>query len=365
MTGFYEGTGGEAGPLPHTIGYHEDVDLAELLDGAVLTWDIAQEKWYAGVPQVVDMELNDLINVNASPADLDVLSYQASTGLWQAASLAAGEPLPLNGLIDVVITPDPPTQRDVLFYDTVAGNWTNGLVIDEGTADGEIPVWNSSLQIWEAASSLTYDGGVLAVGGTVSAAVVNAPVGGITTLTSDTVNTDVISASGALSINAVDGLTIAAGTDLDLDFVNGTISASGLLLLESGAYTEITGGLETKLVSGGFDQIIANVGNTTIRYPVSNIGGINLNSTGMRFYDINGDEAFNATAGRIRMFYLGGTQEAIWTDDEKVMLQNNSGQTRLSIAASGRLKFNNLPDSATGLNSGEVYRSGTDLKIVP
>lgn len=126
MTGFFEGTGGEVGFVPHDLDSHTDVVIAAPTDGQILIYDAGLAVWKNQDDTVgnVTLAINDLSDVAVTaPTDGQVITYNTASGQWvNATSSGTGAVLSLTELTDVTLTN--PTLNNVLRYD--GGQWING-----------------------------------------------------------------------------------------------------------------------------------------------------------------------------------------------------------------------------------------------
>jgi hypothetical protein len=159
MTGFFEGTGGAATPVPHDLNTHTDVTIADPVDGQVIIYQASTETWI-NVPDTAgatpDLSLEELNNVtDTPPTDGQLLQWSDSGQEWINGA-ASGVSLNLEELLDVTITT--PAANDTLIYQ--GGEWINqstgttasnpvtvgdgadvtnaGVILDAGTADGDL-----------------------------------------------------------------------------------------------------------------------------------------------------------------------------------------------------------------------------------
>lgn len=101
-----------------------DVSSAAPVNGAALVYNSTTEMWG---PAVISSEsnitkLDDIPDVTApSPANNDVLSFDAASQTWIAKPQAYAGAISLDNLSDVVATT--PSNNDSLVYDQVSGSW--------------------------------------------------------------------------------------------------------------------------------------------------------------------------------------------------------------------------------------------------
>lgn len=124
MTGFYEGTGGEATPVPHDLDTHTDATITTPTDGQIIVYEAVSGQWINvddTAENTPDLALEQLNNVtDTPPTDGALLQWSDASGEWINGA-SSGTGINLNDVLDVTITT--PEENDALVYE--GGVWVN------------------------------------------------------------------------------------------------------------------------------------------------------------------------------------------------------------------------------------------------
>jgi hypothetical protein len=131
-------------------------------DGVALLWDNTAKKW---APKALTESLDDLTDVQAAtPTDGQVLSYSLAAGKWGPTTVSAAGTIGMNGLSDVDTATTPPNQGQGLIWDSINKIWKPGspltttpdlqdlgnvLATMTPTAD-QVLAWDDGLKKWKA-----------------------------------------------------------------------------------------------------------------------------------------------------------------------------------------------------------------------
>jgi hypothetical protein len=160
-------------PLPVTsVSDLDDVDLTGLDDDYILRYDAASTSWKVEVLPTGVQDLDDLTDVDltVAPTNGQVLTYNDSTNVWEAASLPTDivGATELDELTDVDLTVAP-TDGQVLTYDNTSSQWiaaslptdiVGATELDELTdvdltvapTDGQVLTYDDATSQWIAAT---------------------------------------------------------------------------------------------------------------------------------------------------------------------------------------------------------------------
>lgn len=127
-----------------------DVTSTGESDGDVLVWNSITNTYENG-----PLAINDLSNVNASPTDGQVLSWNFANLQWEAATVAAGSITGIDDIGDVNVVAE--NDGDILVWNSITQVWENGPLalndlsnVDATPTDGQVLTWNNGNSEWEA-----------------------------------------------------------------------------------------------------------------------------------------------------------------------------------------------------------------------
>jgi hypothetical protein len=361
MSGFYEGTSGQAEPVPHKLATHEDVVTDILVDKAQLSYDQPTSTWRSVIPIVPDLALNDLNNVTTAPNDDDVLSYDAASSTWVAASISAGAPIGLGGLTDVTLTA--PSGGNYLTFDGLGGQWRNTQPIPaSGTANHAVK-WDAGANAYREAESVAFVPGGMTLfprdsdmisGFTFQS---DLPEGGWLLISREdgqssgyprfSLNTAAPNFRQAMAVDVFpdNGIhTQFTGADF---YVGGGGNSSGAGNGFIGVHITTVDSQNVQLTCGGGGDLLVGTKSLTVR------------GSDVLFLADTGNAGVQAAAGELTL------QAALAVVIESALsttINDTVGVAKLSVATN--LAFPNIPTSTAGLSAGDVYRVGSNLQIV-
>jgi len=125
VTGFYEGDGTEAEPIPHGLNTHTDVSITGPQNNEVLKYSASTGSWYNGSDVGASTtKLDDLQDTAVpSPTDGNALVWNETAARWVDATIITGAAGQLSDLSDVDF-PIAPVEGQILLY--TGGIWTAG-----------------------------------------------------------------------------------------------------------------------------------------------------------------------------------------------------------------------------------------------